>query len=689
MRYIEPLLPQNLSREQRIAGVVLFVAYLIASQVGAYFFTPPAVIIPAAGIAFGILTLWGLELWSAVYVAALLGYLISGSTTAYLVALPVAHTLQAVAGAYLLKRLDFDARMRSLRDMFSYMLAAFGASAIVPTIGIFAARIGARLDPSFHTSVTWGTWWVGSMLSLLIIGGFVIRWGAEMPFYLRRKASEILSIFAVLLAIDYALFWTDTTAIGGVSLVYFLLVPLSWLAIRVGPRFTILGMLITAIVAISGSLYGPFAPPAAEMGMRIFQLEILLIILASIFFVIAGLEEERKEATKSLRSYITRLEDALNQLSLQDQAKSDFIAILAHELRNPLAPVVSALEWLRLNNAGASREHSEALDLMDERLRTVNRLLDDLLDVSRISRAKLELQKKPVDLVTVLKRSIASLRAPMEGRRQTLVLDLPPEPLPLEVDPLRIEQVFSNLLNNASKFTPEGGQITVSARREGGEAVVSVVDTGIGIEPGMLERIFEPFLQLETGKRGEGLGIGLSLTQKLVELHGGYIRAASEGTNLGSQFIVRLPLLEGTEHMPLETAAPATVREPQAGAQEEAVRGLVLVVDDNRAAAHGIGKLLELKGYGVAYAYSGEEARAQAGRLSPAAIVLDIGLPDADGYSLARLLRQQDGFEGTLIALTGFGQEEDKRRAREAGFDHHLTKPIGINDLLMLLSKSA
>jgi hypothetical protein len=239
MRYIEPLLPQNMTREQRVAGVVLFIAYLIAAQLGAYFFTPPAVIIPAAGIAFGILTLWGLELWPAVYLAALLSYAINGSTTAYLIGLPIAHTLQAVAGAYILKRLDFDARMRSLRDMFSFMLVAFGASAVVPFVGILAARAGERLDPTFHTAVTWGSWWVGSMLSLLIVGGFVIRWGAEMPFYLRRHASEILSIFAVLIAIDYALFWTDTTSVGGVSLVYFLLVPFSWIAIRVGPRFKI------------------------------------------------------------------------------------------------------------------------------------------------------------------------------------------------------------------------------------------------------------------------------------------------------------------------------------------------------------------------------------------------------------------------------------------------------------------
>ncbi|HVV15357.1 MAG TPA: ATP-binding protein [Candidatus Paceibacterota bacterium] len=682
MRYLALLLPQNLTREQRIAGAVLFVSYLVAAQLGAYFFVPPAVIIPAAGIALGILTLYGIELWPAVYAAALLSYLLNGSTPAYLVALPVAHTLQAVAGAYILKRTDFDPRLRSLRNMFSFMLVAFAASAIVPTIGVAAARAAEYLDPSFQTAVTWGSWWVGSMLSLLMVGGFVIRWGAEMPFYLRRRASEILSIFAVLLAIDYALFWTNTTSAGGVSLVYFLLVPLSWIAIRIGPRFTILAMLATTVIAIGGSLYGPFAPPAADLGVRIFQLEILLNILAFIFFVIAGLEEERKEATKSLRSYITRLEDALNRLSLQDQAKSDFIAILAHELRNPLAPVMSGLEWLRLNAAGATREHTEALELMDERLRTVNRLLDDLLDVSRISRAKLRLQKKPADLLSALKRSVQSITRGIEARRQTLVLDFPNEPLVLYADPLRIEQVFTNLLNNASKFTPEGGQITLSVRCEGDQAVVRVADTGIGIDPAMLERIFEPFLQLETGQRGEGLGIGLSLTQKLVEMHEGSIEARSEGSNLGSEFVVRLSLMAEPAGVPVDEPTPATVIAPRA---KTSGGKLVLVVDDNQAAAHGIGKLLELKGYGVAYAYSGEEAREKVAALSPGAVVLDIGLPDVDGYSLARLLRKDNEFLGTLIALTGYGQEEDKRRAQEAGFDHHLTKPIGINDLLAVL----
>jgi signal transduction histidine kinase/CheY-like chemotaxis protein len=685
MRYLAALLPQNLSREQRVAGLFLFISYLAAAQLGSYLFTAPAVIYPASGIALGMLVVWGMELWPAIFLGALVSNIINGSPVPYLLILPIAHAGQAVLGAFILRKLDFDPRLRLLRDMFSFMLVAIIVSTVVPTFGLLAAFSTALTQPGYQAAATWGSSWVGVMISLLVVGGVVVRWGAEWPYALKRHVAEVAGIFALLVGIDYYLFWTPLGSVGGVSLLYFLLVPLSWIAIRIGPRFTILAMLITTVFALSGSLYGPIAPPMAQLGVRIFQLEILLCILCFIFFIIAGLEEERKEATKSLRSYITRLEDVLNKLSLQDQAKSDFIAILAHELRNPLAPIVSGLEWLRLNPQGGTQEHVDALNLMDERLRTVNRLLDDLLDVSRISRAKLRLQKKSMDLVSALKHSVQSITRTLESRSQSLLLDLPSEPIVLFADPLRIEQVFTNLLSNASKFTPPEGQISLSARREGEEAVVVVRDTGIGIDPVMLQRIFEPFLQLETGKRGEGLGIGLSLTQKLVEMHDGKIEAKSEGAAHGSEFVVRFALSPTPLEAVSEEPPPATVvdlRTQQIAAQNK----LVLVVDDNQAAAQGIGKLLELKGYRVEYAYTGEDARAKVASLNPGAVVLDIGLPDVDGYSLARLLRKDNEFVGILIALTGYGQEEDKRRAQEAGFNYHLTKPIGISDLLLVLN---
>jgi K+-sensing histidine kinase KdpD len=242
------------------------------------------------------------------------------------------------------------------------------------------------------------------------------------------------------------------------------------------------------------------------------------------------------------------------------------------------------------------------MELMDDRLKTIQRLLDDLLDVSRISRAKLRIRKEPIELRTIITHSVQSIDRLIKNRSQTLVLDIENTPVMLDADPVRLEQVVSNLLTNASKFTNEGGKIVITAKRDGDNALVSVRDNGIGIKEEMLDKIFEPFLQLETGERkGEGLGIGLSLTQRLVEMHNGTVTVRSEGVNRGSEFIVTIPVLQ--EYV--EVSAPATQQPatPPTPPRSEDVK--ILVVDDNISAAHGIGKLLEYKGYTVAYAYTG------------------------------------------------------------------------------------
>ncbi|HVV39107.1 MAG TPA: ATP-binding protein [Candidatus Paceibacterota bacterium] len=687
MHFLSDLLPPHtLTRRHYIAAGVLFIVYFLAARIGGQLYLAPAVVYPAAGIALGVLVLEGIWLWPAIFFAALFNYALAGSATGYILLLPFAHTLQAVIGALLLKQCKLDPLVRRLRDMFALMAVALIASVIVPTGGLLAVWFNTHFVPGFHSSITWGSWWTGMTLSLLVIAPLIIRWGAEPTFRRTpRQILEICSVFAVLLGIDWALFMLQIPQVGGISLVYFLLVPLFWLAIRIGPRFTILGLFCTTVIAILGTVYGPNAAAldAVQLGNRLFQLEIFINIIAVIFYIIAGLQEERTEVTKALKSYIDKLEDALNRLSLNDRAKSDFIAILAHELRNPLAPIVSSLEFMRLTPRPPEEE--EALDLMDDRLKTIQRLLDDLLDVSRIERSKIRLKTEVADLRQILQHSAQSIEWQMQNRRQVLTVSVPETPLLLQADPVRIEQVVTNLLTNASKFTNEGGQISLSVAREGDVAAISVIDNGIGIEPSMMERIFEPFLQLETGTRmGEGLGIGLSLTKKLVEMHAGTIEARSEGAQRGSVFIVRLPLMTAAAMPSIhEKGAAQTFAEATQG------EGRVLVVDDNIAAAQGIGKLLAHKGYSVAYASTGDEARKKVHVYRPHTIVLDIGLPDTDGYSLARLLRIKDGYEGLLVALTGYGQAEDKERAKEAGFDYHLTKPISIMDLVAILPPSA
>lgn len=662
-------------------GAILFIAYLLSAQVGAALFTAPAVLSPASGVALAGLILGGISLWPAILFAALVNNIINGSSILVTVLMPFVHVLQAVAGAYILQKLKFDPRLGRIRDMYMLMGVAFIASTIVPTLGHAIRALDAALLGNAPIELTWGAWWTGIMLSILITTPFVIQWfGQPLGKRSIRDWFEATAALALLLVIGIPLYFTNFTQVFHISLVYFYLIPLFWIALRIGPRFMTLAMVATAIMAIAGTFLGSNAPDASRLGERLFQVEIFVNILAVIFFTLVSVEEERKEAIRSLKGHISKLEDAFGKLHSQDRAKSEFIAVLAHELRNPLAPLVSTLELLRFKGI-VNREGLSAIELMEDRIRTIKRLLDDLLDVSRISQDKLRLQKEHVDARDIVTRSIQSVALMIRDREQYLSVTLTDEPVPLFADPIRIEQVITNLLTNASKFTDPKGTITVLVRRDADEVVFGVRDSGMGIAPAMLSRIFEPFLQIELGKKkSEGLGIGLSLARRLVEMHDGTIEAKSEGEGRGSEFMVRLPLVS--------PPAPSTpeVPLPVEDSVDMPTRRSVLVVDDNMDAARGIVMLLEYKGYRATPAFTGGDAILAVRSNHPDIIVLDIGLPDLDGYEVAKRIRAE-AFNGIIIALTGYGQDEDRAKAYAAGFNHHLVKPVGIADLEAAISE--
>ena len=661
-------------REWRM-GAFLFIAYLAATRISAALFVAPAIVFPAAGIALGGLFLEGIVLWPFVYLASVTGYILNGSTLATILILPVAHTLQAVIGAWLLRRLGVDPIFRRTKDMFSSMLVFFVVAAIVPTIGMLPLL---ALNTHFFgippTSVTWGTWYTGMLFSLLFVAPFVMRWFAKTRFTRTLPETlEVVAAFGVLLAIVIPLFWFGIPSVLSVSLIYLLLVPLFWIALRLRPRFITLALFSTAGIALAGSFWGPAAPAVAELGQRIFQLEVFLCIIAFIFYVLVSLEEERRMTTNLLTTQVGNLRGILEQLSSQNRAKTEFIAMLAHELRNPLAPVVSALELLRARPS-PDQEHRETLDLMDDRMKTVRRLLDDLLDVSRITEQKLVLQREVVALSTLVRRAAMSAKHYFAERDQRLTIRLPESELIINADPVRIEQVITNLLTNAAKYSNLGETVTLAVRPVGEFAEITVTDTGVGIDADMQKRIFEPFLQVELGHRTrQGLGIGLALVRNLVELHDGTVQVASDGKDLGSTFTVMLPIT----HMHAKVTAPE-VNEIATDAASSGNR--VLVVDDNDAAAWSIGKLLELQGCVVDYAYDGAQALKKARTFAPRVILLDIGLPDRTGHDVGAELRES-GFTGILIAVTGYSQQEERDRATTAGFDHYLVKPIGLADL--------
>ncbi|HET9328123.1 MAG TPA: ATP-binding protein [Candidatus Eisenbacteria bacterium] len=372
-----------------------------------------------------------------------------------------------------------------------------------------------------------------------------------------------------------------------------------------------------------------------------------------------------------------RAEDALRDA---DRRKDEFLAILAHELRNPLAPIRNSLHILRLTRH-ADPTAERVTELMERQVNHMVRLVDDLLEVSRITRGKIELRTELVELAGVVRGAVDTSRGLIEAAGHALQLDLPPEPITVEGDPVRLTQVFANLLNNAAKYTNEGGVIRLVVRRDGPGVAISVRDNGTGIPAEMLPRVFDLFTQGDrsAGRAQGGLGIGLTLVKMLVEMHGGTVEAFSEGAGLGSEFVVHLPLVE-RESVRMgvnEPVAPTNMLPPRR----------ILVVDDNQDSASSLGMLLKLLGADVHVVYSGPEALSAVSDYRPDVVLLDIGMPGMDGHEVARRMRLlPEGRDVTLIALTGWGQDRDRRNSELAGFDYHLIKPADVSALESLLT---
>ncbi len=395
-------------------------------------------------------------------------------------------------------------------------------------------------------------------------------------------------------------------------------------------------------------------------------------------------DEDELEFLRTICHYVTVAYERLRlvlELKENDRRKDEFLATLAHELRNPLAPIRNGLQILRL--ADDNRDTVEqAREMMERQLLQMVRLIDDLLDLSRISRGKIELRKEQGDLAVVVQNAIETSRPLIEQSSHLLMTSIPAEPIFVDADVTRLAQVFANLLNNAAKYTEKGGRIWLTVEREGNEVVVSVKDTGVGIPAHQLPGVFEMFSQVDRSleKSQGGLGIGLSIVKQLVEMHGGTVKAQSEGHGFGSEFIVRLPVLAVLDH----ELQPPSERAEHASASAER---RIVVADDNEDSAFTMAMMLKLMGNDVRTAHDGFEAIEVAEAFRPELILLDIGMPGLNGYDACRRIREQAWGKGVvMVALTGWGQDEDKRRSREAGFDHHLVKPIEPEALEKLLA---
>jgi signal transduction histidine kinase/CheY-like chemotaxis protein len=396
------------------------------------------------------------------------------------------------------------------------------------------------------------------------------------------------------------------------------------------------------------------------------------------------LEQRVAERTSELTAAATRLRASEAALRERDRRKDEFIAMLAHELRNPLAPIRNVVELLRQHTNGGP-EVRRSREVIERQIAHLTRLVDDLLDVSRITRGKLELRTEPADFRDIARAAAEGVQQTAAARRLDLTVSLPPEPVRVRVDTVRMTQVVLNLLDNACKFTPPGGAIALSVAAESNGFRLAVRDSGAGIAAEELPRLFEMFYQSSNGgvSAQGGLGIGLSLVKRIVEMHDGSVTGSSDGPGKGCEFVVRLPVEEGL----LAPAAAAPAREePTTGS----LGRRILVVDDNVDNAESMAGVLRRHGNEVRTAYDGRAAVTQAELFRADAVLLDIGLPLLDGYQAARAIREQPwGRAITLVAVTGWGQENDRRRSQEAGFDAHLVKPVEPVEVLKLLMAHA
>jgi len=392
---------------------------------------------------------------------------------------------------------------------------------------------------------------------------------------------------------------------------------------------------------------------------------------------------ELERANRSLQSEVAERARAEQALKEADRHKDEFLAMLAHELRNPLAPILNAVQLMRMKPM-PDPQLSQSRDVIERQVSHLTRLVDDLLDVARITRGRINLSPEPIELAALIARAVETVQPLVQERGHEFTTEIPAGTLRVNADPLRLTQALGNVLGNAAKYTERGGRITLSVCPQGADVEIRVRDTGIGIPAEVLPRIFDLFTQLDrrSDHPHSGLGIGLALVRRLLQMHDGTITAHSEGTGLGSEFVLRLPLL-------LETTQSANGKQSTTRTDDAPpVRRRILVADDNADALETLATVLELSGHEVFSAPNGSLALESAERHLPEVALLDIGMPLLDGYEVARRIRAQAwGKRITLVALTGWGQDSDRRRSQEAGFDSHLVKPLDLEKLTQLLAR--
>jgi signal transduction histidine kinase/ActR/RegA family two-component response regulator len=662
-------------------GLLIGIGYFLSAKFGYFlyftFHTSPAVIWPPVGVGLAIVMLGGYRTWLPIFLAHLaaaltqpqLGFGLYSFITA------TANALQPVLMVAVMRSVGFEPDLNKVRNAFILIAASLSLTLVAPlTSSVAQLLLGLSSVDTAVLNITRS--WAAGIFSCVIIVPIVLAWMWKLRNdYPPKVVFELCSAIGLLIIGDWLIFWTQFAQFLGIAVIFVLPAILIWFALRFSPRWTTLALFLSSAIGLTGTIIAN--PSHGSLNQLLLTDQIYIGMVAAIFYVFVAVVEERRAAALALAKNNRELQRALEKASREDEAKTEFLAILAHELRNPLAPVISSLELLRLRLEESGRaELMEPLTVAQDHNRIITQLLDDLLDISRITRKKFRLQLAPVELQKLVRGAAQTVDAFYKSRTHTLTLHLPKEPLCFEGDELRLTQIMVNLLYNAAKYTNPGGTVTLSAFLERGRDLrISIKDNGIGISPEMIEQIFEPFVQgsKRIEKVGTGLGIGLALTKRLVELHKGTIRAESAGEGKGSEFIVTIPI-EVIQQLPPKKGEHTAPASADRGASRR-----ILIVDDNEPAARGLALLLEHFGHRASIVHDGVSAIRAVQKERPEIVLLDIGLPDMDGYEVARAIRAQD-MEKTpfLVALTGYGLQDDKRKAQAAGFNRHLTKPVSI-----------
>jgi signal transduction histidine kinase/CheY-like chemotaxis protein len=662
----------NLRNLATIASVAIL--YFAAGKLGLYYASYNAsssAIWPPSGIAFAALLLFGAQTWPAIFIGAFFVNLTTAGTafTSFLIA--AGNTLEAVAAVYLTTRYANGRRLfERSQDFFKFVAIAMVASLLSASIGLASLALGG-LAPLRDSAWIWMTWWMGDVGGFVLVAPFPILWIMKPRLRGgRRRVNEGILTLAAIALFGVVVFGGALPGVARYPISFICIPILVWTAFRFGQRVSATAMLLLAASSAwgIGRGVGPWARFANPIASFILP-QAFMMTMAVMTLALAAVVRERKRAMADAN-------EARNLAEAANRAKDNFLAMLGHELRNPIGALSSAVHVLERGDV-QPEQSARLLEIMVRQSRHLARIVDDLLDVSRLTAGRITLNRHSMNLGRCARECFAALSLREEYAARNV--DLRIEDTWIDGDPERITQILTNLLSNAFKHTQPNGKINLSVRSEGNRALILVKDDGDGIPADLLPHVFDLFVQGERGsdRHPGGLGIGLTLVKRLVELHNGTVVAYSVGPGQGSTFTVLIPRID---------AAPETIADQTAPTHSEPGRR-ILIVEDNADAREALREALEQAGHEIFEASSGTGGVESALANRPDVALIDIGLPEFDGYEVARRIRSASEVRGMmLVALTGYGTPEDRQRAVQAGFDAHLVKPLDFARLTDLLA---